>query len=77
VIEHVVAFNDVRVVNVTKDLDLTADRVPYGVFVVSVDDFQSVEAARWTVDDFVDGASAAASDSVDSIEFRETELSTS
>ena len=76
-IEHVVAFNDVRVVDIAKDLDLTADRLAYRVFVVAVDDFQSVESARWPVDDFVDGASAAASDSVDSIEFRETELITS
>lgn len=76
-IEHVVAFNDVRVVDVAEDLDLAADLVANGVFVVAVDDFESVEAAGWTVDDFVDGSAAAASDSVDSVELGEAELSSS
>ena len=76
-IEHIVAFNDVRVVDVAEDLDLAADLVANGVFVIAVDDFESVYAAGWTVDDFVDGSAASSSDSVDLVELGEAELSSS
>ena len=76
-IEHIVAFNDVRVVDVAEDLDLAADLVANCVFVVAVYDFESVDAAGWAVDDFVDGSSASSSDSVDLVELGEAELSSS
>lgn len=71
VIEHVVAFDNVRVVDVAEDEDFTADLVSDGVFVVSVDDFEGVELYGWAVDDFVDSAAAAAADSVESFQRRE------
>lgn len=45
VIEHIVTSNDVRVVDVTENLDLTAHLKANGVLVVTVDDFESVESS--------------------------------
>ncbi|KAH7845311.1 hypothetical protein Vadar_000560 [Vaccinium darrowii] len=61
---HVVAFDEVRVVDISEDEDFTADLVFDGVFVVSVDDFEGVELSGWAVDDFVDCAAAADSSSL-------------
>jgi len=44
VIEHVVAFHDVRVVNTSQDLDLSTYLVPHVVLVVPVDHFESEDA---------------------------------
>lgn len=64
VIEHVVAFHDVGVVNTPKDLDLSADLAPHVVVVVTVDHLESEGARGGTVDHFVDRSSGAAPDSV-------------
>lgn len=64
VIEHVVAFHDVGVVNAAQDLDLSADLAPHVVVVVPVDHLESEETGGGTVDHFVDRSSGAASDSV-------------
>lgn len=45
VIEHIVTSNDVRVVDVTENLDLTAHLKANGVLVVTVDHFESVESS--------------------------------
>ena len=64
VIEHVVAFHDVGVVNAPQDLDLSADLAPHVVVVVPVDHLESEGARGGEVDHFVDRSSGAASDSV-------------
>lgn len=68
------AFDDVRVVHITEDLDLPTDLTADVLFVVPVDDFESIRARRRAVDDFVNGASRAASYSVDPVEFGEADL---
>lgn len=71
VVEHIVAFDNVKIVDVAEDLDFAADLAAYGVFVVPVDNFEGVVFSGGSVDDFVDGATAAASDSVHSVELGE------
>ena len=73
-IVHIVAFDDVRVVHVTEDLNLPTDLTADGLFVVSIDDFQGIRARQRAADDFVNGASRAASYSVDSVQFRDVDL---
>ena len=73
-IVHIVAFDDVRVVHVTEDLNLPTDLTADGLFVVSIDDFEGIRARQRAADDFVNGASRAASYSVDPIEFGEVDL---
>lgn len=71
VVVHVVAFNHVGVVDVAEDLDLAADLEADGVIEVAVDDLEGVECAGGAVEDFVDGAAAAAADAVDSLQLGE------
>lgn len=55
VVEHVVALDDVWVVDVAEDLDLPADLAADRVFVVAVDDLEGVDTTRGPVDHLVDG----------------------
>ena len=73
VIEHIVALDHIGIVNVAKDLNLTAHLKPNRVLVVSINDLQSIDAAGGTVNHFVDGASASTSDSTDSLKVGEAE----
>lgn len=63
-VEHVVALDNVGVVDATEDFDLAADLAADGFLVVAVYDFQRVQTTRRAVDDLVDGASGAAPDAV-------------
>lgn len=73
VIKHVMALDDVSVVDVTHDLDLPTDLTADRVLVVTVDYFEGVQLARWAMDDFVDCAAGSASDSIDSLQIGEIE----
>lgn len=68
VIEEIVAFDDVRVVDIAKDLDFAAHLNADGVVVVAIDDFEGVEFAGGSVKDFVDGAAGTATDATDAVE---------
>lgn len=71
VVVHVVAPNHVGVIDVAEDLDLAADLEADGVIMVAVDDLEGVVFAGGPVEDFVDGAAAAAADAVDSLQLGE------
>ena len=71
---HFVAFDDVRMVHVTEDLDLPTDLTANRLFVVSIYDFEGIRARRSAVDNFVNGASRAASYSTDPVQFRDVDL---
>lgn len=68
VIEQVVAFDDVRVVDVAEDLDFAAHLIAYGVFVVAVNHLESVEFTSGAVEDFVNSAAGAAADAADALQ---------
>lgn len=70
---HVVALDDVRVVNVAKDLDLTADLTSHRFLVIPIDHLQSKEPAGQPVDHLVNGPSGSASDSVNPLELLEVD----
>lgn len=72
-IEHVVASDDVWIVDVAENLDLAVDLEADGVFGVAVDDFQGVGFAGVAVEDFVDGAAASGPDSADSLQLGEVD----
>lgn len=65
---HVVALDDVRVVNVSKDLDLTAHLTANRFLVIPMDHLQGEEPAGQPVDHLVNGTSASASDSVNPLQ---------
>lgn len=70
-----VASHHVRVVDAAENLDLAADLVPYRILmVVPIYHFQGIESPCGTVYRFVDGATAAVSYSIYSIQVREAEL---
>lgn len=73
VIEHVVTLDDVEVIDVTKNLDFSTDLTTNFVFMVSVDNFESEVAAGGAMEDFVNGSTAAASDSIDTVELGEVD----
>ncbi|GFY91788.1 MAP kinase kinase 5 [Actinidia rufa] len=66
-IEHLVALDDVGVVDVAEDLNFAVDLSAYGVLVVAVYHLEGVESDRQAVEDLVDGATTAAPDSVHSL----------
>lgn len=72
-IKHIMALNNIGIVNVTKDLDLTAHLKPNRIFVVSVNDLESINTTGGTVNDFVNGTSTSASDSADTLKLRKGE----
>lgn len=73
VIEHIVALDHIGIVNVAKDLDLTAHLKPNRVLVVAVNDLESIDSAGGTVNHFVHSTSASTSDSTDSLKVGEAE----
>ena len=68
VVEHVVAFDHVRVVHVAEDLDFGADLGAYQVLVVPVYDLEGEGSTHRLVDHSVHGPSYAALDSIGSLE---------
>ena len=73
VIEHLVALDDVGVVDVAEDLDFAVDLAADGVLVVAVDHLEGVKSGRRAVEDLVDGATTAAPDTVHSLQVGEVE----
>ena len=73
VIEHLVALDDVGVVDVAEDLDFAVDLAADGVLVVAVDHLEGVKSGRRAVEDLVDGATTAAPDPVHSLQVGEVE----
>lgn len=67
------ASHHVRVIDAAEDLDLAAHLAAHGVLVVTVDDFEGVEAAGGTVNHFVDSTPGAGADSVEAIEVGEAD----
>ncbi|KAL8252578.1 hypothetical protein R6Q59_036271 [Mikania micrantha] len=72
-IEQVVTLDDVEVVNATQDLDLTTDLAEDVFIMGSVDDLEGEEGGGGAMVNLVDGATGAAADSVEAIEFAEVE----
>lgn len=71
---HVVAADDVGVVDFAEDLDFPADLEEDALLVVvPVDYLEGVEAAGGAVDDLIDRAAVAAADPAEAVEFGEVE----
>ncbi|GFY88314.1 mitogen-activated protein kinase kinase 4 [Actinidia rufa] len=73
VIEHLVALDDVGVVNVAEDLDFVVDLAANGVLVVAVYHLEGVESGRRAVENLVDDATTATPDPGDSLQVGEVE----
>ena len=74
VIKHVMALDHVRVIHIAKDLDLSTDLASHYLVVVPIDHLQRVDLTGRAMDHLVYGAAGSASDSTDSLEFREMEM---
>ena len=67
-VEHVVAFDHVRVVHVAEDLDFGANLGAHKVLMVPVYDLEGEGSTHRLVDHSVHGPSCAALDSIGSLE---------
>lgn len=72
-IEHVEAFDDVRVVYIAKNLDFTADLTAYHFLVVSVYDLEGVDPTRRAVEHLVHRPTRTRAHPVLPLEFGEGE----
>ncbi|GFY95874.1 MAP kinase kinase 5 [Actinidia rufa] len=72
-IKHLVALDDVGVVDVVDDLDFAVDLAADGVLVVAIYHLEGVESGHRAVEDLVDGATTATPDSVNSLQVGEVE----
>ena len=73
VVVHVVALDDVGVIDVAEYFDLAADLAAHGVIVVAVNHLERVDPARRAVYGLVDGASGSAPDAVGAHELGEVD----
>lgn len=68
VVVHAVAPHHKRIIDGSKDLDLSTDVTTYGIFVVTVDHFKTVDPLSLTVADHPHSSTGSATDSAEFLE---------